>query len=219
MWLESKRQHRLTVGEPSDLIVPCRVNVRAFADFDRIMPGGRDSFIVGRILADEIHRFEIEDRGENVWDAADADSSGVEAAWASVLDENGHFRDGDFPSVSDPVVYVYRFELHPDFAEFRLAVMDQFCRMYSCEALILAQLQTTVFSETEFAELGFEDLPPTQFPAPFGFPCIDRKTRFKFRANCLQTRFTVDDYPDDAPPACSYHSKWVRAKGPWAALC
>jgi len=78
------------------------------------------------MLADAIYRFDIDEWGAQVWDVVDADSCGLEGAWAFVADEKGRFRDGDYESLCDPVVYVYRYALHPDFAEWRMPVMDAF---------------------------------------------------------------------------------------------
>lgn len=219
MWLESHRQHNLTWNDPKDLIVPCRVDVWANVDFETNdpEPGQPESFIVGRLLADEIRRFDIEEHGINAWDAADADSSGTEAAWAALLDEHGRFREEGLESMGDPAVYVYRFHLHPDFAECRMAVIDAFCRQFGNDALVLFQYHTTMLSETEFEELGFKDLPPAKFRGQSAFAGPTQEVRFKMRNNSNVPPFRLADYPedDDLPGATAKHAEWLVAQGPW----
>jgi hypothetical protein len=125
------------------------------------------------LLADEIRPREIEECGEDIWAVADADSSGLEAAWASLLDENGQLRSSEFAGPIDSVVYLYRFTLHADFSPCRLAVLDAACRIFGTNAVILAQHHTIWFADTEFEFLGFHSLPPSRMPPPAGFPNIE----------------------------------------------
>jgi len=92
-------------------------------------------------MADELRRFAITDQGRSVWDVADADSGRLEAAYASLLDSEGQFREDEFESVADPVVYVYRFCLHPDFGRWKLPAIHAFCESFDMAAIILAQPQ------------------------------------------------------------------------------
>lgn len=201
-----------------DRVIAWRCDVRAAEILDDT-PTGR-YFLVGRILADEIRPSEIENCGENVYAVADGDSAGLEAAWAALLDEDGNFREDEFTAPAEPVVYLYRFALHPDFAEWRMAVMDDFSMQFGLHGLILAQFQTTLFSETEFHALGFKHLPRTCFKAPPGLPNIDREreTRFLMRHNVLRRDYELVDYPDEAPPATEEHEQWVKSRGPWKGL-
>ena len=217
MWLEAKRTWSLVDYQPDSVVVPWRIDVFALTGEENPEPG-RDNFLVGRLMADELRVGDIEERGGNVWDAADNDSSGLEAAWASLLDEAGSFRSEDFESSGDPVVYLYRFELHPDFAAWRMPVMHSFCRAFPDEAIILAQYHTTWFSQAEFEQLGFELLPPTCYEVDPGFPAIDRDTRFMARENCLRSKFGFSDYPEEPPPAKQAHADWLKTRGPWRDL-
>ena len=217
MRLEARRQQRLIRYEPDDHVVSWSAKVFALAN-DIQLPDGPGEFIVGRILADELRRYDIAECHEGIWDVADADSSGLEAAWASLLDEQGNFRDDDFDGIADPVVYLYRFVLHPDFAQWRMAVMDAFCATFGSDAIILAQHHTTWFSEAEFGLMGFHILPPTRFPAPAGFPNIDRKTRFMVHDNAYQAKYSMARYPEDAPSGSNAHAEWIESQGPWTEM-
>jgi len=192
--------------------------IRYAIDTDRLSSGEPDYFTVGRILADELRRYEIMDWGDNVWDAADADSSGLEAAYASLLTADGKFREEEFEGIANPLVYMYRFALHEEFVNWRLAVLHGFCNLFANDAVVLAQYDTTWFSETEFEVLGFRDLGPTQFPAP-NLPSIDREGRFMVRDNAAAGGFTFNHYPEDAPAARLEHEEWLASKVPWDNLC
>lgn len=216
MWLEAKGTHRLIFYEPDDHIVPWRVDVRASVALDVDPPP--DSYVVGRMLADELRRYEISEWSENIWDAADADSSGLEAAYAALLDKNGDFRQDEFEGVADPIVYLYRFALHEDFRDWRMPVLDAFCRMFGNDAVILAQYHTTSFTLAQFEALGFRELRPTQCAAPHGLPNIDRDTSFMVRDNALATAFKLTDYPKDAQGARSEHEEWLETRGRWEGL-
>ena len=217
MWLDSKRKYKLIRYEPNDLVVAWVVDVKAYGeDSDQIAEPG--VFTVGRLLADELRRFEIAECGEQVWQVADADSSGLEAAWTSLLDQEGNFRDDDFEAVADPVVYLYRFKLHPDFVNWRLAMMDVFCRIFDSDALISAQHHTTWLSDTEFDLLGFRPLPRTDYPAPQGYSNIDRKTCFIVRENACRVEYSIADYPGEAPSGRRDHAQWIESKGRWTDL-
>lgn len=117
----------------------------------------------------------IDDADVPPWDVADSDSCDLEAAWASLLDERGRFRTKEL-GAPDPIVCLHRFDLHVDFVDWRMAVVDGFCRMFGPEALILAPRDFTWLSDTEFGELAFGLLPATVFPNP-GLPSIDREIR------------------------------------------
>jgi hypothetical protein len=150
-------------------------------------------------------------------DVADADSSGLVAAFESLLDDDRQFRDDEFESVADPVVYVYRFCLHPDFGEWKLPAMHAFCESFDCGAIILAQRHTTAFfTEGDFKQLGFrvnsKAIPPEQ--GEEGGP-----TRFMLRDNATGCTFKVGDYPDESPPATTDHQQWLKRQGPWNRLC
>ncbi len=213
MRLSATRQQSLTYFEPNDLVVTWSIDVEADAADD-----SPEAFSVGRVLTDELRRFEIDERGETMWDVADADSSGLEAAWAALLDEKGAFRAKDFLGEADPVVYLYRFELHPDFVEWRLAVMDAICRLFGSSAIILAQYHTTLMAETEFSLLGFRNLPAPRFPAPVGFTSMDRETRFMVRDNAGSAEFTLANYPTSAPAAFPSHETWLESRHQWSGL-
>ena len=214
MWLEAKRTCSLVHFEPNDLVIHCSVYMRVFPEEEP----ATELITVGRMLADELRRYDIAEKGESVWRAADADSSGLESAWASLLDEEGEFREEEFESNADSIVYLYRFKLHADFSDWRLAAMDAFCRTFGSDALILAQYHTTWFSEAEFELLGFRLLPETKFPSPAGFPNIDRDTLFMVRDNACQPSFGMNDYPEDAPDAKQEHAEWLEEQGPWDGL-
>ena len=81
MRLEATRDQKLIRDEPDDHAISWSFKIYALSD-DENNP---EEFVVGRILADELHRYELAEGGEDIWDVADADSSGLEAAWASLL--------------------------------------------------------------------------------------------------------------------------------------
>src|SRR5437868_1157122 len=103
MWLELSNRYELIRYEPDQSAVPWRVDVVACVDDDAFVQGKPDSFVVGRLLADEIRRYKAEEWGVSAWDVADADSSGLEGAFASLLDEESRMRDDIFNPIADPI--------------------------------------------------------------------------------------------------------------------
>jgi hypothetical protein len=99
--------------DPDQSAIHWRVDVCASAEFDSVEEGQPDWFVVGRLLADEIRRFDANEWGHSEWEVAEADSAGLEMALDSLLDENGELRE--FNGICDPIVYLYRFLLHDDF--------------------------------------------------------------------------------------------------------
>jgi hypothetical protein len=207
MRLEASQSVELIHYSLSAFVVPWRVNV--WADVHEPEVGKPESFVVGRILADTLSRFDIEECGEDAWTVADEDSAGLELAWASLLDENGHFREDEFESIADPVVYTYRFALHPDFAEWRMPVMDAFCRLFGTCGLVLAQHNTTVYSLTEFETLGFRPL----IPKGRLTPGTSNEPRFMVRDNAC-ARYSMASYPEESPNPGRQHKEWLEAQGP-----
>ena len=216
MWLELSQSVTIGIDDESQLVVPAMADVLALVEDP--VPGEPESYRIGRIMADRLDVGRIAELGSSVWGVADADSSGLESAWACLLDEEGRFRDDDF-EMADPVVYLYRFALHLDFVEWKMAVMHMFCSVFGGSALVLAQHHTTLFSDTEFKALGFRLLPPTSFPAPAGFPAIDRTTRFWTRENGLACEYRFSDYPDEPPAALPKHEEWLEKECPKEPLC
>jgi hypothetical protein len=80
--------------------------VPALSEFSLTDDAEPEEFVVGRVLGDEIRLSEIEEAGEDVWSVTDADSAGLESAWASMLDETGEIRTSEFEPF-DSVVYLY----------------------------------------------------------------------------------------------------------------
>jgi hypothetical protein len=214
MWLDATHTYNLIRLDAQQSVVPWRVNVRAHVDLDAHVQGRPDSYVVGRLLADSIHRYEATEWDLDPWDIADGDSEGLEAAFGALLDENGDFRSEDFEALGDPIVYLYRFALHDDFANWRFAILDSFCRQFGNDALILAQHHTIPFSIKEFEQLGFRLLSKTKF-LPGCVPIIDRQTEFLVRDNSLKSPFTIGMYPESALPAKFEQEQWLDSRGPW----
>jgi hypothetical protein len=212
-WMKMNCQRQLDFDDPTDHLIHWKCFAHAFADADTY--GDGVSFVIGGVLADEIPRSEFADFGASIWEAADGHSCELEAAWAAILDSDGKLREDDFEGFCDPVVSIHQFELHPDFAEWRLAMMDAFCNRFGDNALIVLPQHVTDFNEPELEALGFSHLPPTVFAAPFGYPVIDRESTFLARENLLARSFEPTDYPHDPPPATRAHQAWVKAQARW----
>lgn len=212
MWLEIKQTATVGILDEAQLVVPVIADV--FALVEEPVPGEPEYYRVGRIMADRLDVGRIAALGASVWDVADSDSSGLEAAWACLLDENGEILEEVSKTGLDPIVYLYRFALHTDFVEWKMAVMDMFCHVFGRTALVLAQHHTTLFSNTEFTGLGLRLLPPTRYAGPRGFPDIDRETRFWARPNCLSAEYGFSDYPEEPPAALPKHEAWVQEQCP-----
>ena len=139
---------------------------------------------------------------KNPLDVADSDSQGLADAY-SLLITNDSKRE----LIHGNMVYLYRYVLHEAFAEWKLPVLDAFCRQFPGESLIVTQPNTIWLSEAEFSTLGFgpiEDvlcdrLPQIKHPAP----------RLIVRDLTLAVPLSIDDYPTDFPPASEEHQKWV----------
>jgi hypothetical protein len=217
MWIETKQSTSIRFDDISQLVVPVIADVFALVDEPNV--GQAEFHRVGRIMADRLDTGRITAIEESVWDVADSDSSGLEAAWANLLDEHGEIRAQEFAGAADPVIYLYRFALHPDFVESKMAVMDMFCHTFGKGAIILAQHHTTLFSDTEFRALGFRFLPSREPPVPGQFAPNDTETRFWARENCTGAEYGFSDYPDEVPPSLTKHEAWVEKECPHERLC
>ena len=211
MKFEIRQRCDLLREDETQHVVPWRFTIKAGADD----PNGFEEYTVGRILADELRPFELAEWGTNVWDVADSDSAGLLAAYSALLDKSGHFRELEFDAIGEPIVYMYRFELHPDFAHWRLAILDCFCRRFLDNALILVQYHSTWLSLAEFELLGFRVLAPSEFAPPTDAAEIDASIRFMVRDNTQTTPLSISDYPKEVPWATIDHARWVKSKGPW----
>jgi hypothetical protein len=218
MELTAKFIYPLLRYDTSQSVISWRVDVHTSAD-DEIIDLESGPFLIGRMLADEVRRFEVAEWGEDPYQVADSDSDGLEVAYRSLLDPSGQFVEEEFDGAADPVVYLYRFALHPDFAAWRLPVLDAFCRLFSTEAIILAQFHTTQLTQAEFGTIGFKPWTPVGAEPPVDVSDIYERTRFMVRDNSRETELQIADYPSEAPGATAEHSKWVHANGPWKNLC
>jgi hypothetical protein len=224
MWLDAKSRCWLVRYEPNHSVIAWTVDVKAMSS------DGTNEFTVGRLLADELRPYEIEEWGENVSDVADADSGGLIGAWSAITDEKGAIRDDVDTETASSVVYLYRFALHHDFSEWRMAVMDSFCRTFGDSAIIMAQYNTTLFSRTEFEQLNFDPLAPLHFkgksPSPrsggarSGVPpsAPDEEIEFMTRNNAYKAKFLPADYPKEADYGNEKHQEWIEKNGPWSDL-
>ncbi|HWB12724.1 MAG TPA: hypothetical protein VG826_26095 [Pirellulales bacterium] len=217
MWLEIKQTANMEILDEMQLAIP--VIAEVFARVEEPFPGKPESYRVGRIMADRLDVSRIVELGASVWSVADSDSSGLESAWASLLDEDGTIRAEMSDTDLESVVYMYRFFLHTDFVEWKMPVMDMFCHVFGRAAVVLAQHHTTLFSDTEFSALGFNLLPPTRFAAPVGYPDIDRETQFWARENRLSADYGFSDYPEEPPGALPKHEAWIQEQCPNDRLC
>jgi hypothetical protein len=215
MWLEANHQYDLSRADPSQHVMPWMVDVMEFSD----EADGLTPYVVGRILADELRPLEIAAWGDSVLSAADADSGGLLHAYSSLLDAEGKFRHGEFEAIGEPIVYMYRFELHDDFAACKLAVLDSFCRLFLNSAIVLAQYHTTWFTLAEFESVGFRPLGTIAESIESEASQIEESTRFMVRDNAMKTPFSFSDYPGDLMEATEEHEEWVESKGPWEGLC
>ena len=215
MWLDARLRYEITRFDPSQNVVPWRVDVKVPADIDALPPGAPSSFSVGRIMADELRRYELDEWGSDCLETADADSVGLEMAVASLLDADGELRLDEYECICDPIVYIYRLEIHPDFADYRLAVLDAFCRLFNTDALILAQYKTTWFSLTEFQSLGFQPLKPKL--VSYDPKRLESETELLFivRDNTLKCDFEIANYPKSMPSATAEHESWLEAQSNW----
>ena len=216
LWLDAKHRYRIVRDDSGDHVVPWRVDVRAW-------PGEAhetiESLLVGRFLADEIRRFEIEEWGEEPFEACDDDSAGLVAAYASLTDAQGQFLADEFNSVSDPFVYLYAFALHPDFAECKLSIIDGFCRLFANQAVILTGTWVNWTSQAEFEAVGFKVWEPVEGRrGALGHlrgKVLDvggDLSTLMVRDNTIATSIKVADYPISCPLATKEHARWVREK-------
>ncbi len=215
MWLEANQRYELSRADGDGHVTPWMVDVVEFSDeADGMVP-----FSVGRILADELRPNEIREWGGSVWHVADGDSGGLLAAYTSLLDADGEFRHEEFDAIGEPIVYMYRFELHEDFTDWKLPVLDSFCRLFRFNAVILAQYETTWFSLSEFEQVGFRPLATDSGSIEISGPAVDQPPRFLVRDNALTPPITFSDYPTDSPDSTEEHEEWVESKGPWDGHC
>jgi hypothetical protein len=203
--LEAVRKSAILVREPNECVTKWLIDV--FADvYSAIDPDISDDdddpdtmyaepheYIVARVVADELRTSETEERGIDPSIAADADSSGLVAVWSALMLEND-----EPPSAADTLVYLYRFAVHPDFSECRMAILDAVCRVFGFDALIVTQRNTTWFSEAEFDQLGFEPLESKW------------NSDLVIRMNFGSRKYWLEHYPEDAPPAKPHHAEWVE---------
>lgn len=111
--------------------------IRANASID-LADTGPDSFAVGRMLADEIRRFEVTEWNEEAWEVADADSQGWSDLYGSLLRTDGTFGDEAFEGIADPTVYLYRFA-----GWSRTTRSPRFCRLTTIQRIVRRRWRST----------------------------------------------------------------------------
>ncbi|MBL9164424.1 MAG: hypothetical protein JNL18_16980 [Planctomycetaceae bacterium] len=212
IWLDATQRHHLTREEPNDSVIPWRAKIRAHTALE-LTDDEPESFIIGRMLADEIRRFEVTEWGEEAWEVADADSQGWSDLYSSFLNADGDFCEDELETLADPIVYLYRFDVHPDFAKWKMAALDAFCRLFSTDAIIVALYRAAHLSLEEFKSVGFQVWNGFGKDAPSDPRHIHEHVRWMLRDNSLATPLTVADYPKDCPDATVEHAKWVKEQG------
>lgn len=218
MRLVTQSTYYLSPFDESQFAIPWRCDLEMPADPE--LDGDREFYVVGRILADELRRSELDDeRNCSPIEAADADSEGLYRAYSAVFDENNEVRGGEFESIADPFIYLYRFELHPDFADWRMAALDAFCRTFSSSAVIIAQYNRVRFSVAEFSALGFDFEPKDGLRRLNPDDTDDEPMRYFVRDNSLQGEFGFAQYPKHFSfEATKEHEVWIESRGPWKDL-
>jgi hypothetical protein len=169
-------------------------------------------------MADELRFIETEAwRGMTVQDAVNDDSAGLRHIYAAMTDEKDDFRGMELGGSSDPLVYLYAFVLHPDFAECKLPVLDGFSCLMSPGALILTGSHDWI-GFTELAALGFEPWIPKKSWSPTRPPGYfdsggDLSSLF-IRVNSKGADFQIADHRSRCPRATMEHAKWVDERAP-----
>lgn len=204
-WLEAKSRHCIRKDEPSDWIIRWRVDVHAMVDLDHY-PSGPDSFVVGRLMADEIRRYDVEEQGETIYEVGDSDSGGLLDALTCLFPPDG-VGGPEFSGIAEPVVLLHRFELHPEFNGAKLAVLDSFCHIYGSEAVIAFGYYAN-WTLPELHRVGFEEFVPRSFD---GGP----RGKFMVRDNTIYTEYGPANYPTQYPSGSEHHTRWLEQHGPW----
>ncbi|WP_232536170.1 hypothetical protein [Lacipirellula parvula] len=196
--------------EPDDSVIAWRIRLRAHTALE-LIDNGPESFVVGRMLADEIRRHEVTEWGEEAWDVADADSQGWADLYNSFLNADGDFGVDELDTLADPIVFLYRFDVHPDFANWKMAALDAFCRLFSTDAIIVALYRQAELSLEEFKAVGFNVWEGVGIEPPMEAREIHETAVWMLRDNSLMTPLAVTDYPKECPDATREHQRWVRA--------
>ena len=205
MYLAASFNYRLTRFDCNENVVPWRIDLKAYdEEYDQ-------SFVVGRTLMDELKRFDILEWGDHPWDAADADSGGLQAAYSYVVNADGEIRD-DFEASGSSIVYIYRFEIHSDFLPWRMAFLDSVCRLFDSDAIILAQCHTTHLSLSEFAKIGFVDIDNRGDDSATS-SVLDKW--FVVRDNACTIDYAPSDYPDEYLFGQECHQDWLENSKNW----
>ena len=204
LWLESNSRYNLRKDEPSDWIIHWTVDVHAVVDIE-FYPSGPSTYVIGRMMADEVRRFEIEEQGESIYEVGDSGSQDLLEALECFY-PRGNNGVLDYRSVADPFVLLHRFELHPEFNEAKLAILDSFCRIYSNDAIIAFGSYAN-WTLPELHRVGFDEHEPYDDQIPIG--------KYLVRDNSMMTEYGPRNYPRDYPCGSEHHTRWLEQHGPW----
>lgn len=142
---------------------------------------------------------------------ADADSQGWSDLYGSLLSTGGTFGDDAFEGIADPIVYLYRFALHPDFGNWKMAAFDVYCRLFLSDAILVDRYRTHLSLE-EFKAVGFNVWPGYGRQAPTDAAVINGTAGWMVRDNALATDLQVDGYPKNCAEVTAEHLKWLKSR-------
>lgn len=216
LWLEARLRYHLLRPEPDDHVIRWRIAVRAHTS-PSLSSSGPVSLLVGGLMADELRRDEIEawGKGDSVSDAADADSDALVEVCNSMDGPDDCLRLDEFKGAADPLVYLYRFELHPDFAEWKLSILDAACRLFPSDAVVFLPYYAAWASSDDLAHVGFRPWAGVGVDPNPPEGTIDDSARFLIRDNAAYIQFDPSEYPAACPAATNEHVRWLKLHRPW----
>jgi hypothetical protein len=216
LWLQARQRYHLLRPEPDDHVIRWRVGVRAETGLgvEGVDPTSR---LVGGLVADELRRNEIEawGDGDSVWDAADEDSDALVEICKSMEGHDDLLRLDEFKGSADPMVYLYRFELHPDFTVWKLPILDAVCRLFPHDAIVFLPYYAAWVEMPELWRVGFRPWAGVGVDPNPPEGTRDERARFMIRDNAAYQEFGPHEYPRECPAATREHTRWLNVHRPW----
>ena len=191
--LRSVLTSTLLLTDPEDFVVPVRVDVRAVCG-----DTGR-AYTVGRLGMDRIRWAEALEAGESTFAVCDTDSQGL-CDLHHVLTGGGEDLRDDFglDGPTAEVLFVHRFVLHPDLAEYRAVVLGAAADLHDRLSLTAVWADAGGLTPAELTGLGFRKVA--------GEPVFARHWTFPRPDDGPALGEVADDFRPTAG-----HQRWLRA--------
>ncbi len=207
MYFDYSCQRKLSIGEPDDHLEAVEAQVFCRPESSENTDVWRE-VLAGQFAGTRLDLDRVETYGDSVYDVFDARSSELESLYAQLFDcSSDEISDAVTDNVVDEIVYLEHSIIHPALREWRCFLMDHFCNLFGCFAVIAiwdtTSHSTVDLSDDDLERLGFAKVPGTQLLA---------------RSNAVRTSYNAHIEPRDAYDAVVPDSAAQYVKDQWSII-